>query len=558
VSARSAERHPHLFGARAGVNRYSLFVAVIAFSALSPALPHATAPDQNWWTIAIAILCVLGIVGWLGARRPRTHWLNTLAPLLLFPAIHALRCADGNWRAGFIPLVVLPVVWFALYGRLRDVWLAVMFGALTALLPIAVVGAPQFPAGTWRGSVLLVIVAAAIGPLIYRLVQTTAEANRALRRSETEFRAAFEDAPVGMAVAGLNGDTAYQFVRVNHQLCEMLGRTAEELTGVKVVELTHPDDRDTTAVMFDRATDPDVPHRIAKRYLHKSGRTVWVSVSYSVVTDEQGTPTHVVSQIEDISDRRESDQVLLDAFETDREANERLKQLERIRSEMASTVSHELRTPLTSAAGYVELLVEGDAGPLTAEQRDMLDTVARSLARLDGIVDDVLGLAGPGHPSPLDSESADLDAVLRAAVASVAVQAATRGQDLRASSDLAGTVVAGNAGRLERVVINLLTNAVKFTPDDGVITVAGRRTGGEATITVTDDGIGISPDNQARIFERFYRAAGPTVNYSPGGTGLGLAIAQTITTQYGGKLTVNSSPGEGSTFTLTLPIRTTA
>ena len=93
--------------------------------------------------------------------------------------------------------------------------------------------------------------------------------------------------------------------------------------------------------------------------------------------------------------RRESDQALLDAFETDREANERLKQLERVRSEMASTVSHELRTPLTSAAGYVELLVEGDAGPLTDEQRDMLDTVARSLSRLDGIVDDVLGMASP-------------------------------------------------------------------------------------------------------------------------------------------------------------------
>ena len=128
--------------------------------------------------------------------------------------------------------------------------------------------------------------------------------------------------------------------------------------------------------------------------------------------------------------RRESDQALLDAFETDREANERLKQLERVRSEMASTVSHELRTPLTSAAGYVELLAEGDAGPLTAEQRDMLDTVARSLSRLDGIVDDVLGMASPGQHGPVDPGSADLEAVLQSAVDAVALQAMTRGQDL--------------------------------------------------------------------------------------------------------------------------------
>ena len=147
---------------------------------------------------------------------------------------------------------------------------------------------------------------------------------------------------------------------------------------------------------------------------------------------------NLVTQIEDLGVRRESDQALLDAFETDREANERLKQLERVRSEMASTVSHELRTPLTSAAGYVELLVEGDAGPLTAEQRDMLDTVARSLSRLDGIVDDVLGMASPGQHGPVDPGSADLESVLQSAVDAVALQAMTRGQDLIVDNELAG------------------------------------------------------------------------------------------------------------------------
>jgi signal transduction histidine kinase len=221
---------------------------------------------------------------------------------------------------------------------------------------------------------------------------------------------------------------------------------------------------------------------------------------------------------------------------------------------MASTVSHELRTPLTSAAGYVELLLEGDAGALNGEQRDMLDTVARSLNRLDGIVDDVLGMATPGQHHPVDPGSTNLDRVLRSAVQAVNLQAATRGQDLIVHNDLEDAVVAGNPGRIERVIVNLLTNALKFTPEDGTITVTGKRSGGEATIAVTDTGIGISPGDQQRIFERFYRA-GSAVDTTASGTGLGLAIAQTITHQYGGKLTVDSEPNHGSTFTLTLPLR---
>ena len=538
------------------VNRYVPFLTIVVLSAVTPALPHATAPDRAWWAAAIGIIAVMVASGYLGSKRAPTHWLNTVAPLLLYPAIHALRCSDGNALAGFGPLIDLPVVWFALYGRMRDVWLAVAGGALTLFLPVLIVGSPQFPATSWRGYLLLVIISAAIGPLIHRLVASITSSNRALRRSESEFRATFENAPIPMAVTGLHGADAHRWVRVNRAMCDLFGRSAEELTGRAIVDFTHPDDRSLTEARFEHVLDPDFPHRVEKRYLHKSGRVIWALVSFSVVYDDRGEPLNLVTQIEDLGVRRESDQALLEAFETDREANERLKQLERIRAEMASTVSHELRTPLTSAAGYVELLVEGDAGPLTSEQRDMLDTVARSLNRLDGIVDDVLGMASPGRHGPVDPGSAELETVLQSAIDTVALQAMTRGQDLVVTNELAGAVVAANAGRIERVLVNLLTNAAKFTPEDGTITVTGRRNGDEAVIEVRDTGIGIAPEDQSRIFERFFRA-GDTKGSVPAGTGLGLAIAQTITTQYGGKLTVASELGDGATFTLTLPLRGT-
>ena len=316
----------------------------------------------------------------------------------------------------------------------------------------------------------------------------------------------------------------------------MFGRTAEELTSIPIAELTHPDDLDLTEPCLRAVHEQGAPQRIQKRYLHKSGRTIWVTVSFSVVHDERGEPAHFISQIEDISARLESDKALLDAFETDLAATERMNKLVKMRAEMTSTVSHELRTPLTSAAGYVELLAEGDAGPLTAEQRMMLDTVSRSLARLDGIVDDVLSMANDEDPKPvLDDLVTDLSLVLQAALETLSLQAASHGLDIIVQDDLDGAEVAADPGRIERVLVNLLTNAVKFTGDDGVITVTAARTADRATIAIADNGIGIAKEEQARIFERFYRADnGP--DQKTIGTGLGLAIVHAITTQYGGTI----------------------
>jgi PAS domain S-box-containing protein len=359
-----------------------------------------------------------------------------------------------------------------------------------------------------------------------------------------------------MAITGLRGGEAYRFLRVNRALCAMFGRTAEEITGVPIVELTHPDDIEATNYRFSVSTDPDAPRRIQKRYLHKSGRVIWALVSYSVVRDEDGEPTHLVSQIEDVTARHESDRALLDAVETDMAATERMNRIDKMRAEMASTVSHELRTPLTSAAGYVELLLEGDAGQLNSEQKMMLDTVSRSLTRLDGIVDDVLSMASEDTPAAASSEAtcADVSEVLHAAVDTVTLQAAAHGLDIVLQDEIDDAAVAADPVRLERVLVNLLTNAVKFTADDGTITVLASRNADSVTVSVSDNGIGIAPEDKERIFERFYRADNG-IGHKVAGTGLGLAIVQAIVSQYGGTIAVDSELGKGSTFTVTLPLR---
>jgi PAS domain S-box-containing protein len=534
-------------------NRYVVFLAIVAIFALTPAIPHSTTPNLIWWGMAWLVIALMLAVGVLGIEKPKLHWANTLAPLLLFPAIHALRCADGNSTSGFSPLILLPVLWFALYGRLRNVILAIIGGTLTLVLPTLIVGAPQYPASAWRGTVLLVVLATALGPLIDRLVADTGRANRALLRSETEMRATFERAPVGMAVTSLHGAHAFWFTQVNDALCVMFGRTAQELTSAPVSEFTHPHDLERTQIAFDFAVRDGAAGRVEKRYLHKSGRTVWAVVSYAVVYDDDGKPSHTISQIEDVSARRESEQALLEAYEADRAASERLAQLERMRAEMASTVSHELRTPLTSAAGYVELLSEGDAGPLNDDQRRMLGVVSRSLTRLNRIVDDVLSIADTAHAKSV--ATADAGQVVRAAMESASMQAALRGQDLIATNDVDGVIVTGDAGRLERVFVNLLSNALKFSSEDAVVRLSAQRNGSGVSIAVTDNGIGISQENQARIFERFFRVRDNGHTESAPGSGLGLSIVHSIITQYGGTIDVDSELGKGSTFTVTLPVR---
>ena len=134
------------------------------------------------------------------------------------------------------------------------------------------------------------------------------------------------------------------------------------------------------------------------------------------------------------------------------------------------------------------------------------------------------------------------------------MQAALRGQDLITTNEVDGVVVTGDPGRLERVFVNLLSNALKFSSEDGVVRLSAQQNGPGVSIAVTDNGIGISEENQARIFERFFRVRDKADTESAPGSGLGLSIAHSIVTQYGGTIDVNSELGMGSTFTVTLPV----
>lgn len=232
----------------------------------------------------------------------------------------------------------------------------------------------------------------------------------------------------------------------------------------------------------------------------------------------------------------------------------RMRDLDQTKSDFVSSVSHELRTPLTSITGYLEMLVEGDAGPLTPDQLQLVEVVERNSHRLLALIEELLTLSriesGTNRPGV---DRVDLTAVIADVHRAVLPMLGER--RLHFELDVPEDVgrVTGDAGQLEQVVFNLVTNAVKFTPDGGRVTVRAGIEAGRVRLAVTDTGIGIPADEQGHLFTRFFRSS-TAREHAIQGTGLGLAIVKSIVESHGGSIGVESAPGEGTTVTVELPL----
>jgi signal transduction histidine kinase len=233
--------------------------------------------------------------------------------------------------------------------------------------------------------------------------------------------------------------------------------------------------------------------------------------------------------------------------------NEQLRQLDRVKDDFVASVSHELRTPLTSIRGYLELVLDGEAGDLTEEQHQFLGIVDRNADRLLRVVGDLLFVAQvDAGKITIERAPTDVDELVREAVEAARPTATEQGVELELEVDGLGPLHADRA-RLAQVVDNLISNAVKFTPFGGRVEVRSAREGDLAVLEVADTGIGISPEDQDQLFQRFFRTEEATKRAIQG-TGLGLSIAQAIVEAHYGTISVTSVPGAGTTFRVELPL----
>jgi len=244
----------------------------------------------------------------------------------------------------------------------------------------------------------------------------------------------------------------------------------------------------------------------------------------------------------------------------------RLEELDRLKSNFLATMSHELRTPLTSVIGYTEMMVEGLAGPISPEQREYLATILGKADQLLSLITSVLEVSSlESGQLALDRSALSLADVVASEVATIQPQAGRRNISIHLATHGETTVV-GDRRKIRQIVSGLLSNAVKFTPDRGCVEIAVRpgplapgetEPPGESPavqLVVSDSGIGISRDQVAKIFEPFFQVDSSSTR-AFGGTGLGLTLAKAYVEAHGGRIWVDTTPGQGSTFTATFPVR---
>ena len=377
-------------------------------------------------------------------------------------------------------------------------------------------------------------------------------------RLERRFRQLLEAAPDAIIEVAAGGE----IVLVNRVAEEMFGYQRNELMG-KSVDMLVPD---AVRSSHYRHRDDYLAHprtrpmggELELRARRKDGTLFPVEISLSPIHTEGGM--HVTAVIRNVTERKRAEQEvrrLEQRYTTELEArNREIERANRLKSEFLASMSHELRTPLHTIIGFAELLEEGHEGALNDAQKRFLGHIHKDSTHLLELINDILDLSKiEAGGMALKKEIYPLRRSIDEALAAIRPGAALKGITIEERGEPDCDVEADPL-RVKEMLYNLLSNAVKFTPAGGKVWVETSEESGFARITVGDTGIGIRAEEQENIFDKFYQVGNTTTGVREG-TGLGLSITKELVQLHGGWMEVESTPGEGSRFTFTLPTKMT-
>ena len=345
---------------------------------------------------------------------------------------------------------------------------------------------------------------------------------RTILRQRREQKAVFASISDGVLAIDADG----LLISINRTAANLFGVDRKQVRGHTIQEVISNHDLRYFVVQALRTTD-DVEDELyledSDRFLHAHGRPL---------RDEFGKSMGAVVVLNDVT---------------------RLRRLEQTRRDFVANVSHELRTPVTSIKGFVETLKDGALDDPDAARR-FIDIIARQASRLDAIIEDLLSLARierDAEREQIHLDEAPLAEIIRHAV--IAVEPIAKTKDIHIQIHCVDSLSAFvNPPLLEQAIVNLVENAIKYSGEGTPVEVTAVQSDGEIQIRVTDRGAGIAAEHLPRLFERFYRVDKGR-SREVGGTGLGLAIVKHIMIAHGGHVDVDSTPGEGSIFTLHIP-----
>ena len=367
-------------------------------------------------------------------------------------------------------------------------------------------------------------------------------AQKALKQSEAQFRAIFERSSMGICLVDIKG----RIVDVNPALCEMLGYDFRELSQKSFADYIYFENGDVA--LYKQLMLSKVDRlEIERQLLHKDGGTVWTHLSLSLIVRANGKPKFFLAIIEDIRERKQTESKL-------RESKEAAEVGSRAKSEFLATMSHELRTPLNAIMGLSQLLQQEIVGSINHKQKEYIDCIYSSGVHLLELINDILDLskveAGKEELSLFPLQVEDL---CHYVISTVRDRAQEKGLALTCSIDKRVDSCIADERRIKQMLLNLLTNAIKFT-SKGNISLQVIRISEGIAFRVSDTGIGIKSNQLKLLFEPF-KQLDSRLNRQYEGTGLGLALTRKLARLHGGDITVESTYGKGSRFTLFLPDR---
>jgi PAS domain S-box-containing protein len=335
----------------------------------------------------------------------------------------------------------------------------------------------------------------------------------------------------------------------------MTGYTAEEAIGRRVHEMVHPMHPDGTAFPIEECLiDQALPAGVevqghADIFVRKNG-TFFPVLCAAKPIHEDGKPVGTVIEVRDVTEQKQVQEAL-------RAAKEEAEAANRAKMEFLSTMSHELRTPLNAIGGYVDLMELEIHGPVTAAQRNGLERIKRNQHHLLSLINDILHYAKiEAGKVQFEIEDVPVSEILRELEPLAEPQVRAAELEYTCAPADPSLIARGDRERIRQILLNLLTNAAKFTPAAGRVTVSCEGDEQWVRIRISDSGRGIPVEMFQRIFDAFFQLRNDAGrDSSRKGVGLGLAISRDLARGMGGDLTVESSPGQGSTFTLSLPAR---
>ena len=330
-----------------------------------------------------------------------------------------------------------------------------------------------------------------------------------------------------------------QITYFNPYWYDYTGLSENETLGGRWIAAIHPEDRERVVASWQAAVQEGSDYEGELRLRRRDESYCWFLARSRPARDESGKVDAWLGIAVDIEKRKSAEEEAWAASQA--------------KSEFLANMSHELRTPLNAIGGYAELLAMGIRGPLNAEQAQDIARIRRSQQHLLTLIQDVLNFAKvDAGQTEYHITAVPVDEALRDTESMIAPQVLAKGLHYSYKSADKSAAVLADPEKLQQIVLNLLTNAVKFTDPGGTITLSSVPLGNCIAIRVADTGAGVSPEKIERIFDPFVQAE-RRLNRPVQGVGLGLAISQDLAKAMGGEVTVESVLGEGSTFTLSLP-----